>query len=122
VKIFIHSVPLRFHSLITCLERRMTCKPGLLIQISLAIRNLSIAIEIRIRKENYLFLSIFWDETDSSPIQTETMARSNAYSEQIKSKWEYAELAMETGSNILENLHVSNYYVYLTHVLKHLNK
>ena len=58
----------------------------------------------------------------TAPIQTETLARSSAYSEHIKSNWEYAESAMETSSKILENLHISNYSVYLPHVLNYLNK
>ena len=52
------------------------------------------AIEMRIRLENRLFLSIF-RVGPTAPIQTETLVRSSLYSEQIKSKWEYAESAME---------------------------
>ena len=69
-----------------------------------------------------MFFLAFFGTGPIAPIQTETLARSSAYSEQIKSNWEYAESAMETSSKILENVHISNYSVYLPHVLNYLNK
>ena len=61
---------------------------------------------------------IFFSEQN----RTETLARNSAYSEKIKSMWEYAESAMDTSSKLVENLHVSNYSVYLPHVLNYLHE